>query len=276
MYERIREGSCTVITVITPWRNEEFLAPLFLKHYDFADQIIILLDESTDDGTIDKIQYSGANTIISVKKLEMPAGFDSYLSKKQIDEQYSRIKNGWVILVDADEFIKIPEMGMREYLSNVEAGVIEIMFWQIYQHKTENRLNDYTPVFEQRKHGIRTRREIWNKPCIVRAGKGYEWDVGHHNIHPYINIHNEFLPGSHWAMADVDLTIIRRILGHVDRQSEADIRAGIDLITSEEEIINICNEYKDCPVAVWEGINGTCSQEEEDYYQLMKKKGLLV
>ena len=44
-----------MITVISAWYNEEFLASLFLKHYSFADKIVILLDESTNDHTVEMI-----------------------------------------------------------------------------------------------------------------------------------------------------------------------------------------------------------------------------
>ena len=266
-----------MITIISAWYNEEFLAPLFLEHYSFADRIIIMLDESTNDGTIDEIKkFMSRDSFISFRKLHMPDGLDDKLKQRQMNEQYRQIEKGWVIEVDSDEFIKIPEIGMKPFLSEIKEDVVLVMFWQMYQNsQVEKPLDNVTPVFEQRQHGIRNRFRRWNKPCVVRAGRNYAWGVGHHDIVPPRNISSKLLFGAHWSMADTDMAIARRIYGHKNRQSKANYQNRLSVHNhkvTEEEIINKCDSYKNCPPVVWAETLGT---KEDNYYKLMAKKGLI-
>ena len=43
------------VHVLTNWQNEEWLAPLFLHHYSWADKITIVLEPSTNDRTREEI-----------------------------------------------------------------------------------------------------------------------------------------------------------------------------------------------------------------------------
>ena len=241
-----------MITVISAWYNEEFLAPLFLDHYSFADRIIIMLDESTNDDTIFRIRdcMDVAGNMISVRRLKMPNGMDDKLKQKQVNYQYGKIKEGWVIEVDADEFIKVPEMGMRAYLKEVEADVVRLEFWQMYQHKTECVLNNCTPVFEQRKHGKKNGFERWNKPCVVRAGKDIAWTVGHHEIIANKNqFHNEMIPAAHLYMCDVGLAVDRRINGRKNRMSKENYMNKMschNFNIKAQDIINECEANQNC------------------------------
>ena len=251
MHERICEGSCTVITIISAWYNEEFLAPLFLRHYDFADRIIIMLDESTNDGTINEIKkFMAQDFFVSFRKLKMPNGMDDQLKQRQVNDQYGQIKDGWVIEVDADEFIKIPEMGMHAYLNEVKADVVKLEFWQMYQHKSEGPLNNKDPVFEQRKYGKKNGYERWNKPCVVRAGKGIVWTVGHHEINANKNqFHDKMIPAAHWYMADIGLAIDRRIKGRKNRMSKENYintLSAHNFNITVQKIINECEANQDC------------------------------
>ena len=148
-----------MITILSAWYNEEFLARLFLEHYRFADQIIILLDQSTNDDTIDIIKEfidsPTYDTFISFRTLKMPNGFDDKLKQEQVNQQYLKIKKGWVIEVDADEFIYPPAFGLQNFLNTVEENIVKVEFWQMYQHKTESSLNKEDPVFKQRRHGCK-------------------------------------------------------------------------------------------------------------------------
>jgi len=267
-----------MITIISAWYNEEFLAPLFLNHYSFADRIIIMLDESTNDDTIFRIRdcMDVAGNMISVRRLNMPDGLDDQLKQKQVNNQYGQIKEGWVIEVDADEFIKIPEIGMKPFLNEIKEDVVEVMFWQMYQNQqVEKSLDNHTPVFEQRRHGIRNRFKRWNKPCVVRAGRNYAWSVGHHGIVPPRNISDKMLLGAHLSMADSDMAVARRIFGHKNRQSQANYQNRLSVHNhsiTEERIIYQCDSHKNCPPVVWAE---TFGEQEDNYYKLMKKKGLI-
>lgn len=246
-----------MITIISAWYNEEFLAPLFLKHYDFADRIIILLDEGTNDGTLDIIKnFMHDGSFTSFRRLAMPNGMDDLLKQYQVNKQYRQIKKGWVIEVDADEFIKVPDVGMKEYLGGIEADVVKLEFWQMYQHKTESSLNNYDPVFEQRRYGkkyVYHKKgvpERWNKPCVIRAGKGLIWGVGHHTVNAENNqFHNDMIPAAHWYMADADFAIERRIRGRKNRMSAENYKHGLSFHNFKITVQRIkeeCAANKNC------------------------------
>jgi hypothetical protein len=238
-----------MITVITAWYNEEFLANLFLKHYEFADKIIILLDENNSDDTefvIDKYRN------IEVKTLKMPFGMDDGLKQEQINNEYKSIKDGWVIIADADEFIYFVSHDMLSYLEVIDTNdhIIKVDYFQMYQHKTEKRLNIMDPIFDQRKYGIRNGMERWKKPAVARANKNLIWTVGHHEVNT-TNIHVPMLIGAHWAMADIDLAIERRIHGRRNRMSPnnyATGRSNHNFNISEDQIKRTCRLYQDCPL----------------------------
>ena len=246
-----------MITVITAWYNEEFLAPLFLKHYSFADRIVILLDESTDDDTVAvvdlfKNHYSNKFTNIDIKVLEMPDGMDDKLKQKQINAEYRLVTDGWVIIADADEFINIPQGGLLHYLSNVSADVVKVDYFQMYQHESEGLLNRFVPVFQQRRYGKRNGFARWQKPAVVRAGKNFKWSVGHHEINAvHEQYHSKMLLGAHLYMADINLAVKRRILGRKNRMSQEnrkDRLSAHNFDITEQDIISTCNENKNCPM----------------------------
>lgn len=234
-----------MITVITAWYNEEFLSNLFLSHYIFADKIIILLDQNNTDNSIDYISKFKNTTI---KKLEMPEGMDDRLKQDQINREYRKIDDGWVIIADADEFIYLPKNGINNFLETVKEDTVKIDYFQMYQHVTEKPLDSMTPVFQQRRYGMRNGFSRWQKPAIARTGQYIFWEPGHHgnNSDP----HPEMLKGAHWAMADVNLAINRRIKGRRDRMSPENLAIGFsrhNFEITEEQIKEICKKYNNCP-----------------------------
>lgn len=96
------------VSVISIMYNEEFILPYFLKHYDFADKIIIWDDHSTDN-TAKIAQHNP-------KVTWLPYPHEG-LDEKQFSETFeatawlSRNEADWVYCVDADEFItgKLPD-----------------------------------------------------------------------------------------------------------------------------------------------------------------------
>jgi hypothetical protein len=238
-----------MITVVSCWYNEEDFAWLFLRHYGkFADKIVVLLDQDTNDKTLEVIRHF-QDLDIDVKPLIMPNGLDDKLKRNQINAEYKRHQEGWILIADSDEFVIEPSCGMGAYLNNVKADAIRIDYIWMYQHKSEEPLNLYEPVLKQRKHGKRNGLERWKKPALVRAGKNIEWSYGHHEVSTN-NFHDEMLLGVHWSMADVNLAMKRRINNHRNRMSEENKRAGLSVhnyTITEEKIKDICNQHNDCP-----------------------------
>ena len=226
-----------MITVISAWYNEEDLARLFLNHYSFADQIVIMLDESTNDGTLGIIREYQEDSaywpLISFRILNMPKGMDDALKQVQINAQYLNIDKGWVIIADADEFIYIPDGGMSHFLNQVSADVVRVDYFQMYQHKSESSLDKITPIFEQRRHGKRNGHKRWMKPAVARAGKKLLWAVGHHEIAADDKqYHNTMLKGAHLYMADYNLAVERRLKGRRDRMSIENHQARLSAPTN--------------------------------------------
>jgi hypothetical protein len=242
-----------MITIISAWYNEEFLARLFLNHYSFADQIIIMLDESTNDDTVNMITGFGMKNKtpeIDIKTLAMPNGMDDSLKQAQINTQYSNINIGWVIIVDADEFIYIPDGGMSHFLNRVSVDVVRVDYFQMYQHASENKLDTDRPIFEQRRHGKRNGLERWKKPAVARAGKNLSWAVGHHEITAVRNqYHDTMLTGAHLYMADYKLAVERRIKGRKDRMSLENRQAMLSAHNfgiTEQQIYAECDSNSNC------------------------------
>jgi len=244
-----------MITVITAWYNEAFLANLFLHHYSFANEIIILLDESTNDDTLHVVQrweYSFPyRAKVTIKILDMPNGMDDQLKQNQINDEYKTITDGWVIIADADEFIHIPEGGIRDFLGTVSADVIKVDYFQMYQHQSELGLNKKQAIFYQRRHGKRNGFERWKKPAVARAGKFLNWSVGHHEINAMANqFHDTMLTGAHLYMADVDLAVERRIHGRKNRMSKENHKRQMsahNFNITEDAIIQECIQNMNCP-----------------------------
>ena len=244
-----------MIYVITAWYNEQFLANLFLSHYSFADKIIILLDESNNDNSTQIIsRYSNAE----IRKLSMPHGMDDALKQAQINKTYNSIidKNRWVIIADVDEFIYLPQQGLNEYLSQITVDIVKVDYYQMYQHKTENKLNIDSPVFLQRRHGKQIiAKANWKKPCIARTSRPLKWSPGHHDVMansvPPCIIDSRLLLGAHWSMADIDLAIDRRINGRRNRMSPENLQCGFshhNFKITAQDIIDECNENNNCPL----------------------------
>jgi len=243
-----------MITVITAWYNEEFLSNLFLYHYKFADKIIVLLDESTNDSTEDCIKdfaFRYQCPDIIVKQLDMPKGMDDKLKQRQINIEYMKITDGWVIIADADEYIYPPRGGLKHFLNSVSVDVVKVDYFQMFQHRNELALNRGTPVFDQRKHGQRNGLFRWMKPAVARAGKEFSWSVGHHEIDAMAKqYHPTMLQGAHWAMADLSLAIERRIKGRKNRMSDENKAANLsahNFDVTADDLFFLCDINKNCP-----------------------------
>lgn len=236
-----------MISVVTAWYNEEFLAPIFLNHYRYAEKIYVLVDEGTTDLS-PTIALAYPNVVL--QSLRMPEGMDDVLKQEQINEVYDSIVGGWVIAVDADEFIKEPMCGMADFLKTEFDHVVKVRFYNMYQHTTEDILNQRDPVFEQRRHGVPWAK-IGFKPCIARSGTIDGWHPGVHNINGKGRYSQTELIGAHWRMADMGLALERRIAGRRDRMSQANVRRKLtthDFDITKEAIIEDCITHQDCPL----------------------------
>ncbi|GAI63944.1 unnamed protein product, partial [marine sediment metagenome] len=96
------------IAIITVWYNEQALAPFFLKHYSYVDNIFLYLDRDTNDNTLN-ICKSFPNVIIG--DIRFPNGYDSVDHTNKINASIKELKGryNWVYSVDSDELIFPPK-----------------------------------------------------------------------------------------------------------------------------------------------------------------------
>jgi len=242
------------ITIISRWFNEEMLAPFFLSHYAFADEIIILLDEATTDATAEIIsQYPNAK----IRNYRLPGKINYGFTTRIVGQAAAMVDGDWIMAPDTDEFI-FPTGGgdVREALKLADGNLIYANLWQVYRHATEKDLDSSWPVIWQRRHGDPNRTIGWNsiyrKPIITKSGLDINWWPGFHRFYtnPKIQISRTVFDGVHWIMADVDLAIARRMRGRRELQSDENLRYkwGFQNFDITEEKIRIeCERHLNDP-----------------------------
>ena len=216
------------IEVITMWYNEEYLARFFLNHYSFEEKVRIIVDEDTNDDTLNIIS-SYPNT--KVEYIKFSDGFNNDVATARFNRCYRESKADWVILVDSDEFVLTPNL--HGFLSERTEDIFMVRFYEVYRHKDDKDLDPNIPIAEQRKHGVistdkrRTNFGLGCKPAVVKTGKRIVWTPGQHQIKDRSTLFvtaKDFLVGAHWSMADPNL--IKRKLTLLERQSEHNIKVG--------------------------------------------------
>lgn len=253
------------IAVITIWYNEAFLAPFFFNHYAFADNIILLWDQASTDKAeeIFNCPYFGCparfgqRKYVDIKPFSFPDGMDDELKIEKINYESSLLTDyDWLISVDADEFIFAPGFEyIREFLSRVNGNVVYADMWQVYRHRSDENLNPHKVTILQRRHGdpnnILGINGMYRKPCVVDPKVGIEWMPGCHSFKANNQAHvaPQRLLGAHWAMADPELAVKRR-LQVKDRQSKNNLEKGLTVqnhFITKEEIITQCNQHLNDP-----------------------------
>jgi hypothetical protein len=243
------------VELITVIYNEEMLLPLFLNHYSWVDKIHVIIDNDTNDSTLEIL--SRAN--VQVYDLKFPNMMDADIKQRHIHAVYSLLTCDWAIIVDCDEFIfpfNLKE-SCRDALSRANGDYIRAFMWPVYRHRTDKDINSVDPVFMQRRHGDKDWSHGFNsayiKPCIGKPSAKINWYLGCHNIINSSNLKesSETLQGAHWKMADPELSIVRRINNGRNRQSQVNLVSRYqiqDHFITEEQIRNECNLHLDDPI----------------------------
>jgi len=264
------------IELITMWYNEEFLAPFFLNHYAWVDKIHILLTPSTD--RTEEIIKQYPNT--EIEYFSFPNNLlDDTLKVRKINEKYKSLTEAdYVIVVDSDEFIFCNQLDkpVRDHIAKTNKDVYFVNLWQIYKHETDMPLDLKLPVYEQRQHGDPDIDDSFNilyvKPALVRAGQDLWWREGNHivvyngknllwasrNYELFTALkvsinQSDMLQGSHWRIAELEETIIKRVYKLKNRMSQHNLDSGFGsfyFTVTEEEIIDEYNQHKLDPIVL--------------------------
>jgi glycosyltransferase involved in cell wall biosynthesis len=245
------------VSVISRWHNEAFLAPFFLSHYSWADEIIIMLDSTSNDRSAEIIE-SFPNA--QFKYFESGGVLNDRLLAEMMSSLAGSLKSDWVIYVDADE-LAFPERGAdpRETLAKADGNVIETWFRWVYRHKTDLDLDPSFPAVPQRRHGGRytLAAGCWGsfmKPCIVKPETGIRWGVGTHGYapSPVIQISHTKFDGVHWQMADVEMAVKRSLpRTNATRLSSENLKNGWGVRNWTEESIRAeCKAHENDPLVI--------------------------
>ncbi len=237
--------------MVSHWYNEELLAPLFCNHYRDVDEIRILLETDTNDNTRE-ICKKYANVMI--QDVHCPSGMDNLERINNINSAISEVKDGWVYMVDADEFI-FPENheDSRMFLERQTADVVSCIYFHVYRHITESDIDYSLGPIPQRVHALEGGPKFKNwydKPSVSRASANVPRGIGGHTFVGNHSVSKERYIGSHWKQADYSICISRR-LSNMARHSEHDHRKRWgyhDFHVSEEKLRKQLEENSNLPV----------------------------
>jgi hypothetical protein len=249
------KGRPLTVSVISRWHNEEFMAPFFLSHYSWADEIIIMLDKGTTDRSAEIID---ACPNARFEYFDHGGKLNDRLLADMMSDLAASLKTDWVIYVDADE-LAFAEGGEdpREALARTDGNLIETWFRWVYRNAEDADLNRTFPAVPQRRHGgpytiVANPRDKFMKPCIVKPEVGIRWGVGQHDYkaNRKIKVSSLKFSGAHWQMADVD-EAVRRLLASEKRLSAENIKNkwGVRDFT-EEQIRAECAAHLNDPIVI--------------------------
>jgi hypothetical protein len=239
------------ITLITHWYNEELLAPLFFNHYRYVDEVRVLLDTDTNDHTRE-IASRYPNVVI--QNTHCPDQMDNIQMLDNINAGILAVKEGWVYMVDADEFM-FPEKNENPwiFLGRQKSEVVNAYFYHVYRHRDEADIDPTRNPIPQRIHaldgGPEHKNYFW-KPSVFRAEAKIQLIIGNHRFQGEHTTSNEKYIGAHWKQADPSICIHRR-LSNMARHSQHDHQKGWgnhDFHVSGEKLMKQLNEKRDLPI----------------------------
>jgi glycosyltransferase involved in cell wall biosynthesis len=169
------------IDIITLMRNEEFLLPYYLRHYEtFANKIYIIDDHSTDRTA--EIAKAHPKVVYSVYKHE---GVFEDENNEAFENCYKTNcrDSDWVMIPGADEFVYHPQLLeiLEQYLDfiSVHDGVLKTVGYTM--------ISDHLPttkgqIYDEIKTGVRTK--TWDKPLILWPKLDVKLGNGRHSADP--------------------------------------------------------------------------------------------
>lgn len=238
------------IAVLSKMHNEEDLLPIFLNHYSYADRIMIYLDRSTNDRSVEIIQSCKNARIIWG---EGDGKLNDLTCANDLNKIAAECTYDWLIYADADEFV-FPQNfeDPREVLSRVDGNLVYSHMWDIFKHESEPELDLNNLSILQRRHGNPHIIYECKKPNIIKPEIGIQWGVGCHEYYPNnkIQVSSYHFQGAHWQSADLELACKRRIKGVKERLSDMNLNNGWafhNFDITREKIAALMEEHKNDP-----------------------------
>ncbi len=239
------------ITVVSKWFEERELAPFFINHYSYADEIVIYLDKNSNDGTFEFIEN---NPKVKIVWGDSGGKLNDYDCVEAINKIAYNCKSDWLIYADADEFLFPANFeDPREVLANVDGNLVFAYIWDMYKHESELPLDYSNPSILQRRHGDPNSLIYEHKkPTIIKPEIKIHWGIGCHEY----NANSQIVPasihfqGAHWQSADLDIACKRRIKNVKERLSDLNLQnnwAFHNFNITREELERIFEEHKNDP-----------------------------
>jgi len=243
------------ITVVSRFYNDELLVPFFLDHYSYVDEIVVVLEKSSNDRTRELLSR---NSKVRTIEMECKNGYNAREVRDRKIEVINSITTDWVICVDVDEFI-FPTgfRDVRKVLNCVSGNIVYANMWQVWKHRDEIDLDPSVKAIHLRRHGpvergngINDRQD--NKPLIFRSGINMKFGVGFHNFESRSDliVSTTVFDGAHWKNADPKIAIQRRMQGRRENIATEQLEGGWandDFNITEAMIIAGCEKHLDDP-----------------------------
>lgn len=241
------------INVVSMWYNEEILAPLFLKHYEYANHIHIIVDADTTDNTVDIIKSFPNTSFSYYKPVDM---LDDQIKVNLVKEVYDRQDCDWCLALDSDEFLFLDKntSNISSLLETVpqEFNTVRMHLWDVYPHITDGPINYTQSIMEQRIHGELNRSGSYHKPNIVRGKQSIYWTPGFHSILGKVREYSNLeIMGTHWRNADEEFTVNRLIKYRKNRFSQNNLRSGFGVEyfnLTEKQIRDTFDAHRNDPI----------------------------
>lgn len=201
------------IAILTTIYNEALILPYFLPHYAEWDQIRVLVDNETTDNSLE-ICRRFPN--VAIEPCHMTAGINDLEKIDMLQNAFNRMAKefDWIALVDSDEFIipPIPNLKVHQFIENnpgYEAFYSHM--YRVYKHVTDQKLDPNKAALPQRIHGLGPGGDE-QKPNVLKTSIPIKLTIGNHTLgQPLKTPDNIFFTGVHWANADPEISVTRRI-----------------------------------------------------------------
>lgn len=221
------------IAAICAVYNEAKILPYFLSHYGYCDEIRVLYETDSDDGTRELLMQ---NEKVILREHHVEGGLDDIQIAARMNAEANSIDADWVYVLSPDELI-LPathEDPRQFFERQKDCNHVFAAMYNVYRHHSEADLNPILPPLPQRTHGdpdlsstVTTPNRDSNahfiKPCIIRPNSGIALLPGYHEAEGDLRRSREVFVGAHWQMADADIAVTRRMQNR-NRMSEVNRR----------------------------------------------------
>lgn len=165
-----------MITVVTLTRNERLMAPFFLRHYHFADSIVVH-DNSSGDGTP---EFLARDPRVKIVRYDTGGKLRDDENMRIKNTAYKSLPGDWFIIIDFDEFVWHADI--RGYLDACSHRGITLPIIDGYQMIGDAVPPDDVALTEAIKDGVSD--GFYCKRVLVHRDVDINFDPGAHVSRP--------------------------------------------------------------------------------------------